>query len=109
MVFHAAAYKHVTMAERSIVPAARTNILGTVATLAAAQAVRARFVLISSDKAAEPRSVMGATKRFAELLTLDLASESFRPIVTRFGNILGSSGSVVEIMLRCVRDGRPRR
>lgn len=107
VVFHAAAYKHVTMAERSIVPAARTNVLGTVATLEAAKAVGARFVLISSDKAAEPRSVMGATKRFAELVTLDHAGPSFRPIVTRFGNILGSSGSVVEIMLRCVREGRP--
>jgi FlaA1/EpsC-like NDP-sugar epimerase len=107
VVFHAAAYKHVTMAERSIVPVARTNVLGTVATLEAARAVGARFVLISSDKAAEPSSVMGATKRFAELVTLDQASPAFRPIVTRFGNILGSSGSVVEIMLRCVRDGRP--
>lgn len=107
VVFHAAAYKHVTMAERSIIPAARTNVLGTVATLEAAKAVGARFVLISSDKAAEPSSVMGATKRFAELVTLDHAGPSFRPIVTRFGNILGSSGSVVEIMLRCVREGRP--
>jgi FlaA1/EpsC-like NDP-sugar epimerase len=89
------------------VPVARTNVLGTVATLEAARAVGARFVLISSDKAAEPSSVMGATKRFAELVTLDQASPAFRPIVTRFGNILGSSGSVVEIMLRCVRDGRP--
>jgi FlaA1/EpsC-like NDP-sugar epimerase len=107
VVFHAAAYKHVTMAERSIIATARTNVLGTVATLEAAQATGARFVLISSDKAAEPSSVMGATKRFAELVTLDHASAAFRPIVTRFGNILGSSGSVVEIMLRCVREGRP--
>jgi FlaA1/EpsC-like NDP-sugar epimerase len=107
IVFHAAAYKHVTLAERSVVAAARTNVLGTVQTLKAARAVGARFVFISSDKAAESRSVMGATKRFAELVTLDLSTASFPTMVTRFGNILGSSGSVVEIMLRCVARGRP--
>ena len=107
IVFHAAAYKHVTLAECSVVAAARTNVLGTVQTLKAAREVGARFVFISSDKAAESRSVMGATKRFAELLTLDLATPRFPAMVTRFGNILGSSGSVVEIMLRCIERGRP--
>ena len=107
IVFHAAAYKHVTLAERSVVAAARTNVLGTVQTLKAAREVGARFVFISSDKAAESRSVMGATKRFAELVTLDQSTPRFKTIVTRFGNILGSSGSVVEIMLRCVERGRP--
>ena len=106
-VYHAAAYKHVPIAERSIVPAARTNVLGTVETVAAAREVGARFLLISSDKAAEPRSVMGATKRLAELVALSQASSTFRPIAVRFGNILGSSGSVVEIMLRCVQQGQP--
>jgi FlaA1/EpsC-like NDP-sugar epimerase len=107
IVFHAAAYKHVTLAEKSVVAAARTNVLGTVETLKAAREVGARFVFISSDKAAESRSVMGATKRFAELVTLDLSTPRFQTMVTRFGNILGSSGSVVEIMLRCVERGRP--
>ena len=107
IVFHAAAYKHVTLAERAVVAAARTNVLGTVQTLKAARAVGARFVFISSDKAAESRSVMGATKRFAELVTLDLSAPRCPTMVTRFGNILGSSGSVVEIMLRCVERGRP--
>ena len=107
IVFHAAAYKHVTLAERSVVAAARTNVLGTVQTLKAAREVGARFVFISSDKAAESRSVMGASKRFAELVTLDLSTPRFTTMVTRFGNILGSSGSVVEIMLRCVERGRP--
>lgn len=107
IVFHAAAYKHVTLAEQSVVAAARTNVLGTVQALKAARAVGARFVFISSDKAAESRSVMGASKRFAELLTLDLSTPAFPTMVTRFGNILGSSGSVVEIMLRCVERGRP--
>jgi FlaA1/EpsC-like NDP-sugar epimerase len=107
ILFHAAAYKHVTLAEQSVVAAARTNVLGTVQALKAARAVQARFVFISSDKAAESRSVMGATKRFAELVTLDLSTPFFPTMVTRFGNILGSSGSVVEIMLRCVARGRP--
>jgi FlaA1/EpsC-like NDP-sugar epimerase len=105
-VYHAAAYKHVSIAERSIVPSIRTNALGAFDTALAARAVGARFVLISSDKAAEPRSVMGATKRLAELATLSLASSTFRPVAVRFGNILGSSGSLVEIMARCVDEGR---
>src|SRR5262252_7607990 len=61
MVFHAAAYKHVTMAERNAVAAARVNVLGTLAVLAATKEAGGRFVLISSDKAAAPTSVMGAT------------------------------------------------
>jgi FlaA1/EpsC-like NDP-sugar epimerase len=105
-VYHAAAYKHVPMAESSIVAAVRVNVLGTSETVRAAREVGARFLLISSDKAAEPRSVMGATKRFAELLALRQRSRLFRPVAVRFGNILGSSGSVVEIMVRAVQEGR---
>jgi len=107
VVFHAAAYKHVTLAEHAVVATARTNVLGTIEVVRAAKACGARLVFISTDKAAEPRSVMGATKRFAELVVLDQASAAFRPIVTRFGNILGSSGSVVEIMLRRAARGLP--
>ena len=106
VVYHAAAYKHVTITERSIVPAVRSNVLGTLEAARAAREVGARFVLISSDKAAEPRSVMGATKRLAEIVALSMASPTFRPIAVRFGNILGSSGSLIEIMDRCVREGR---
>jgi FlaA1/EpsC-like NDP-sugar epimerase len=105
-VYHAAAYKHVPIAERSIIAAARANVIGTAEMVRAAREIGARFVLVSSDKAAEPRSVMGATKRFAELLALRQRSRLFRPIAVRFGNILGSSGSVLEIMLRAVRAGR---
>jgi FlaA1/EpsC-like NDP-sugar epimerase len=104
VVYHAAAYKHVTITERAIVPAIRTNVLGTLETAQAARSVGARFVLISSDKAAEPRSVMGATKRLAELVALSMASPTFRPVAVRFGNILGSSGSLLEIMARCVSE-----
>jgi O-antigen biosynthesis protein WbqV len=107
VVFHAAAYKHVTMAERAPAAAAAVNVVGAAQAAAAAEAVGARFVLISSDKAADPRSVMGATKRLAERVTLALAGRAFRPLVVRFGNVLGSSGSVLPIMRECVRRGRP--
>jgi FlaA1/EpsC-like NDP-sugar epimerase len=107
IVFHAAAYKHVTMAERNVVAAARVNVLGTVAVLAAAREVSARFVLISSDKAAAPTSVMGATKRCAELAVLADSDHRTRPIVVRFGNVLASSGSFVEIMRERIRRRLP--
>ena len=107
VVYHAAAYKHVTMVERAASVAVRVNVMGSVHVAEAAASAGARFVLISSDKAADPQSVMGATKRAAEMATLALASASFRPIVVRFGNVIGSSGSVVEIMRECVRAGRP--
>ena len=105
-VYHAAAYKHVTFAETAIAQALRVNALGALEVCRAARDQGARFVLISSDKAAEPRSVMGATKRFAELIVLNEAGARFRPIVVRFGNILGSSGSVAEILLERAATGR---
>lgn len=106
VVFHAAAYKHVTMAERAVCAAAAVNVLGTAAALAAASEVGARFMLISSDKAAAPTSVMGATKRLAELVTIG-ATPSVRASVVRFGNVLGSSGSVVPLMAERIAEGRP--
>ena len=106
-VYHAAAYKHVPMAERAIAVAAETNVLGTAVVAGAAAARGARFVLISSDKAASPEGVMGATKRLAELVVASRATPSFRPAIVRFGNVLGSSGSVVEIMRDAIRRGRP--
>jgi len=107
VIYHAAAYKHVTMAERAPAASVHVNVLGTFELASAAAAMGARFLLISSDKAADPKSVMGATKRLAEVVTLSLASETFRPVVVRFGNVLGSSGSVLQIMRECVRAGRP--
>jgi len=107
VVFHAAAYKHVTMAERAICAAAHVNVLGTAAVAAAARDGGARFLLISSDKAASPRSVMGATKRLAELVTARAAQSDFRPAVVRFGNVLASSGSFVTIMQDHIRRGKP--
>ena len=70
VVYHAAAYKHVTMVERAVCAGVEANVLGTIAAVDAAREVGARFVLISSDKAAAPHSVMGATKRLAELVVM---------------------------------------
>jgi FlaA1/EpsC-like NDP-sugar epimerase len=106
VVFHAAAYKHVTMAERAVCAAAHVNVLGTEAVLAAARDVGARFTLISSDKAAAPTSVMGATKRCAELVTIG-ASRTMHASVVRFGNVLGSSGSVLPLMAERIVQSRP--
>jgi FlaA1/EpsC-like NDP-sugar epimerase len=105
-VYHAAACEHVPIGETSVVAAARTNVLGTVETIRAAREVGARLLLVSSDKAAYPTSVIGATRRLAELVALYQRSRLFRPVVVRLGNILGSSGSVVEIMADAVRAGR---
>jgi O-antigen biosynthesis protein WbqV len=107
VVYHAAAYKHVTMAERAPAATALVNVIGTTETAEAASDVAARFVLISSDKAADPLSVMGATKRLAEVVVLAMATDTFRPVVVRFGNVLGSSGSVLQIMRDSVRSGQP--
>jgi FlaA1/EpsC-like NDP-sugar epimerase len=106
VVFHAAAYKHVTMAERAVCAAARVNVLGTCAVLAAARDVNARVVLVSSDKAASPRSVMGATKRLAEIATVAEAAVGVHASVVRFGNVLASSGSFIEVMWRRIQEGQ---
>ena len=107
VVFHAAAYKHVTMAERAACAAARVNVLGVASVLRAARLVGARVVLVSTDKAASPTSVMGATKRLAELMTVAASGPSCRTAVVRFGNVLGSSGSFVPIAQDCIRRGMP--
>ena len=107
VVFHAAAYKHVTMAERAACAAARVNVLGTANVLSATREVGGRLVLVSTDKAAAPRSVMGATKRMAELVAARASASSGRPAIVRFGNVLGSSGSFVALAMDCIRRGRP--
>ena len=114
VVYHAAAYKHVPMAERAIAVAAETNVLGTAIMATQAAGAGARFVLVSSDKAAAPEGVMGATKRLAELVVLAEPSRKTQArgvapgaVVVRFGNVLGSSGSVIEIMRDAIHHGRP--
>ncbi len=97
IVFHAAALKHVPLVERFPLEGIQTNVLGTHNVLTACESAGVpRFLLISTDKAVEPVSVMGATKRMAELLTLASARRTGRNYAAvRFGNVLGSSGSVV--------------
>jgi len=109
MVLHAAAYKHVPMMEHHPADAVYTNIGGTLATLRASlDADVERFVLVSTDKAVVPSSVMGATKRLAELAVAAIAQASGRRYVAvRFGNVLGSSGSVVPLFQRQLREGVP--
>jgi FlaA1/EpsC-like NDP-sugar epimerase len=99
VIFHAAAYKHVPMMEEHPSDAAHVNIGGTLALLDAAVANDVeRFVLVSTDKAVRPTSVMGASKRVAEMLVAEAAKRTGRPYVSvRFGNVLGSNGSVVPI------------
>ncbi len=99
VIFHAAAYKHVPMMEEHPSDAAHVNIGGTLALLDAAVANDVgRFVLVSTDKAVRPSSVMGASKRVAEMLVAEAARRTGRPFVSvRFGNVLGSNGSVVPI------------
>ena len=109
MILHAAAYKHVPLMETHPSDAVHVNIGGTLAVLeAAAKAGVDRLVFISTDKAVQPTSVMGATKRIAEWLVADVATQSGRPYVSvRFGNVLGSNGSVVPIFQSQLERGEP--
>lgn len=116
-VYHAAAYKHVPLVEYNIVEGIRNNIFGTWATSEAALAAGVEnFVLISTDKAVRPTNIMGATKRFAELVLQGLAKrqrkaednkQKMHISMVRFGNVLGSSGSVVPLFRRQIEAGGP--
>ena len=109
VIFHAAAYKHVHLMEENPRAALMTNVQGTA--LMGQEALKAgveHFVLISSDKAVHPTSVMGATKRLAEQVCLGLNSEKDTMFhVVRFGNVIGSSGSVVPLFERQLTEGGP--
>jgi FlaA1/EpsC-like NDP-sugar epimerase len=109
VVFHAAAHKHVPLMEENPQEAVSNNVIGTrVVVDAAIEAGVERLVMISTDKAVAPVSLMGASKRMAELIVRDAAERTRRSfVVVRFGNVLGSRGSVVTIFKRQIEDGGP--
>ena len=110
LVFHAAAYKHVPLMEDSAVEAVRTNVIGTynAASLSNEFNVK-KFVLVSSDKAVRSTNVMGATKRYAELIIQEQQSHAnvTKFSAVRFGNVLGSNGSVIPLFKKQIADGGP--
>ncbi|QGX98528.1 polysaccharide biosynthesis protein [Roseovarius faecimaris] len=110
IVFHAAAYKHVPLVEGNALEGMHNNVLGTkCAADAAREAGVERFILVSTDKAVRPASAMGASKRLAEMAIQDLAtrSERTRFSMVRFGNVLGSSGSVIPLFQEQIANGGP--
>jgi FlaA1/EpsC-like NDP-sugar epimerase len=109
LVFHAAAHKHVPIVESNICEAVRNNVLGTqVVALAAAASGVAKFVMISTDKAVNPSSMMGATKRAAEMICQSFERRTGTEFVSvRFGNVLGSRGSVIHTFKSQIERGGP--
>ena len=108
IVFHAAAHKHVPILERFACEAVRTNVLGTLNVVEAARRSNVtHMVAISTDKAAEPTSVMGASKWLAEQIVLNRAPAGMRYCAVRFGNVLGSRGSVIPTFQRQISAGGP--
>ncbi len=109
-IYHAAAYKHVPMVEHNVVEGIRNNVFGTLALARAAIEVKVgAFILVSTDKAVRPTNVMGASKRMAELVCQAFARQQCDTLfsMVRFGNVLGSSGSVIPMFRRQIEAGGP--
>ena len=110
VVLHAAAYKHVPLVEDNELEGANNNVIGTQTVAEAAVDLGIeRFILISTDKAVRPSNIMGATKRMAELVVQDLQTRSAKTVLSmvRFGNVLGSSGSVIPLFRKQIEKGGP--
>lgn len=109
VVFHAAGYKHVPMLEEFPSEVVKTNVMGTkIVVEAAANAGVRKFVMVSSDKAVNPTNLMGASKRIAEMIIQEISEHtSMQCITTRFGNVLGSNGSVVPTFRKQIEEGGP--
>jgi FlaA1/EpsC-like NDP-sugar epimerase len=108
LIYHAAAYKHVPLMEREPIEAVRNNVFGTlnVAKLASRNNVD-KFVLISTDKAVNPANIMGTTKRIAELIIQGMNGGKTRFVAVRFGNVIGSNGSVIPLFKQQIAEGGP--
>jgi FlaA1/EpsC-like NDP-sugar epimerase len=108
VVYHAAAYKHVPLMEAHVFEAIENNVFGTYnVAVAAAECGVEDFVMVSSDKAVRPTNIMGATKRIAELVLLALQNGRTKFVAVRFGNVLGSNGSVIPIFKKQIAAGGP--
>jgi len=108
IVFHAAAYKHVPMMEANVDEAVGNNVFGLLALLNVAESSNcSSFVMISSDKAVNPSNVMGCTKRVGELILAAWPGERMRCVSVRFGNVLGSNGSVIPLFQEQIRQNQP--
>src|SRR5690606_26211960 len=110
VVYHAAAYKHVPMMEENPYEAVFVNVFGTkvIADLSVENGVK-KFVMVSTDKAVNPTNIMGTTKRIAEIYTQSISNsqKSAKFITTRYGNVLGSNGSVIPLFKRQIEEGGP--
>lgn len=109
IIFHAAAYKHVPMMEISATEAIKNNVFGTLNVIEVAESMGVqKFVLISTDKAVNPSNIMGASKRIAEMLIETRGKTGkMKMAAVRFGNVLGSNGSVIPVFLRQIKEGGP--